>query len=84
MTEEKKSTPGDGIRSMKTSNLFRALNFELYVKPNNIVMGMGATAFVAFLGYVVYMRYKYEKMGYYPSVNVDGTEQYHKRRSNWD
>lgn len=47
-------------------------------------MGMGATAFVAFLGYVVYMRYKYEKMGYYPSVNVDGTEQYHKRRSNWD
>lgn len=25
--------PGEGIRSMKTSSVFRALNFELYAKP---------------------------------------------------
>lgn len=25
--------PGDGIRSMKSTNLFRAVNFELYAKP---------------------------------------------------
>ena len=30
--------PGDGIRSMKTSNVFRNVNFELYARPvsNNI------------------------------------------------
>lgn len=32
-SEENKSQPGDGIRSMKTSNVFRAVNFELYAKP---------------------------------------------------
>jgi hypothetical protein len=28
-----KQTPGEGIRSLKTSAAFRALNFELYAKP---------------------------------------------------
>lgn len=37
MGEEKKAMPGDGIRSMKTSNIFRALNFELYVKPVGVL-----------------------------------------------
>lgn len=35
--EEKKpppvSQPGDGIRSMKSTMAFRAINFELYAKP---------------------------------------------------
>ena len=26
---------GDGIRSLKTSGVFRAVNFELYAKPVN-------------------------------------------------
>lgn len=30
---EKVHQPGEGIRSMKTSQAFRALNFELYAKP---------------------------------------------------
>jgi hypothetical protein len=25
--------PGDGVRSIATTNVFRALNFELYAKP---------------------------------------------------
>jgi hypothetical protein len=27
------SEPGEGIRSLKTSGVFRAVNFELYAKP---------------------------------------------------
>lgn len=27
------SSPGDGIRSLKTSRAFRIVNFELYTKP---------------------------------------------------
>jgi hypothetical protein len=30
---DKKYVPGDGIRSLKSSPLFRAVNYELYVKP---------------------------------------------------
>ena len=29
----KKHTPGDGIRSLQSSPMFRAINYELYVKP---------------------------------------------------
>lgn len=31
--KEKEAAPGDGIRSLRVSNLFKAANFELYVKP---------------------------------------------------
>ena len=34
---------GDGIRSMETSAGFRALNFELYMKPNKPIMAFGIT-----------------------------------------
>lgn len=29
-----KAAPGDGIRSMKATYAFRAINFELYAKPS--------------------------------------------------
>ena len=29
----KEYSPGDGIRSMRTTGLFRAVNYELYAKP---------------------------------------------------
>lgn len=32
-SENRPHVPGEGIRSMKTSNVFRAVNFELYAKP---------------------------------------------------
>ena len=28
--------PGEGLRSLKTSNVFRTLNFELYTRPVSI------------------------------------------------
>ena len=31
--EPTKSEPGEGLRSVKTTNVFRAVNFELYAKP---------------------------------------------------
>ncbi|CAB4061033.1 unnamed protein product [Lepeophtheirus salmonis] len=50
----KKETPfessqsGEGIKSLKTSGVFRTLNFELYVRPNKMVM-----AFVNKLFYIL-------------------------------
>ena len=31
-----KVVPGDGLRSLKSTMLFRAVNYELYVKPVSI------------------------------------------------
>lgn len=33
--------PGDGIRSMRSTTLFRAVNFELYAKPVSISIQFG-------------------------------------------
>lgn len=31
--QEKKYSPGEGLRSLRTTNLFRVVNYELYAKP---------------------------------------------------
>lgn len=31
--EQQKYQPGEGIRSMRSTGVFRAVNFELYAKP---------------------------------------------------
>lgn len=34
--EPRKAAPGEGIRSMKATYAFRAINFELYAKPSEL------------------------------------------------
>lgn len=34
--QKPKYQPGEGIRSMQSTTLFRAVNFELYAKPVSI------------------------------------------------
>lgn len=36
--EAPKAAPGDGIRSMKATYAFRAINFELYAKPSKTLI----------------------------------------------
>lgn len=48
------------------------------------VMVIGGLAFAGVLGYIAYMRSKYEGLGYYVAVKEDGTEQFEKRKSKWD
>ncbi|KAK4879648.1 hypothetical protein RN001_007794 [Aquatica leii] len=86
MTSEgnKQPLPGEGIRSLRASTFFKVTNFELYAKPNLIVMGIGLLAFTGCTCYIAYMRNKYEKLGYYSAVKEDGTEAFVKRTSKWD
>ncbi|XP_057672685.1 small integral membrane protein 8 [Diorhabda carinulata] len=81
---EKNSAPGDGLRSVRTTALFRAVNFELYTKPNAFIMGLGLMAIAGCAGYIAYMRSKYEGMGYYGALKEDGTEHFEKKKSKWD
>ncbi|XP_026466990.1 small integral membrane protein 8-like [Ctenocephalides felis] len=76
--------PGEGLRSLRTTGIFRAVNFELYAKPNMFIMGIGLVGITISLGYIAYMRSKYEGMGYYSAVKEDGTEIFTKKKSKWD
>uniref|UniRef100_A0A1B0BYU2 Small integral membrane protein 8 n=1 Tax=Glossina palpalis gambiensis TaxID=67801 RepID=A0A1B0BYU2_9MUSC len=77
-------SPGSGIRQVKTTNVFRVLNFELYAKPNKIIMCIGLACITGVMGYITYMRSKYEDMGYYAAMQEDGHEVFTKKQSKWD
>ncbi|KAG5680731.1 hypothetical protein PVAND_010221 [Polypedilum vanderplanki] len=79
-----KHAPGDGIRSLKSSYAFRLINYELYVKPNIVVMSIGLVAITGVFGYIAYMRSKYDDLGYYSAYKNDGTEVFEKKKSRWE
>jgi len=82
--KDHKHLPGEGIRSLRTTSLFRAVNFELYAKPNMVIMVIGTVCFAGVLGYITYMRSKYEGQGYYAAVQEDGSKIYTKKKSKWN
>ncbi|XP_050436979.1 small integral membrane protein 8 [Adelges cooleyi] len=85
MKNQEQTTPGDGIRSLKTSRVFRIINFELYSKPNKVIMAFGLVSMTFTVGYLVYMRHQYEQMGYYPAVAEDGRHEIYKpKQSKWE
>ena len=55
------AAPGEGIRSLQTSTVFRAVNFELYAKPNKFMIVFGCLAFGSCLTYIGLMMYNDEK-----------------------
>ncbi|XP_040583806.1 small integral membrane protein 8 [Lepeophtheirus salmonis] len=86
----KKETPfessqsGEGIKSLKTSGVFRTLNFELYVRPNKMVMAFGVIA-ISFCGcYMGYMRYYWKKEQVYTALNDSDELILRKKSSHWD
>lgn len=84
MSDKKAPAPGDGLRSLRSTGIFRAVNFELYAKPNAVIMTLGLAAMGICVGYIAYMRMKYENMGYYAAVNKDGEESFLQKKSKWD
>lgn len=47
-------------------------------------MGVGLVCFASVLGYIAYMRAKYDSLGYYSAVQQDGTEVFTKKKSKWE
>jgi hypothetical protein len=47
-------------------------------------MGIGLISITSVFGYIAYMRYKYEDLGYYSAVKSDGTEVFEKKKSRWE
>ncbi|XP_076758649.1 small integral membrane protein 8 [Xylocopa sonorina] len=77
------SAPGDGLRSLRSTILFRAVNYELYIKPNKMIMIFGTIAMFGCIGYITYMRCNSDNSQYYSAVATDGTVDLKKKTSKW-
>ncbi|CAD1479074.1 unnamed protein product [Heterotrigona itama] len=81
--KDRKVEPGDGLRSLKSTMLFRAVNYELYIRPNKMVMMFGAIAIFSCVGYIIYMRYNSNNAKYYSAITSDGSVEFKKKTSKW-
>ena len=85
-TEKPDKYKEPGLRHAKTTNVFRIVNFELFAKPNQRVMGLGGFVFLAACGYLLYMRLtdEYKDKPTYTTMNEDGTFTRRIKTSKWD
>lgn len=79
----RETTPGDGLRSLRSTTLFRAINFELYTKPNKTIMIIGIVAMLGCSGYIFYMNSNKKSNDYHTVVKSDETVVLVKKTSKW-
>lgn len=75
--------PGEGLRSLRSTTLFRAINFELYAKPNKAVMIFGVVTMLACSGYLFYMSSNTKRNDYHAVIKSDDTVTLIKKSSRW-
>ncbi|CAM1317789.1 Uncharacterised protein g6841 [Pycnogonum litorale] len=75
-----------GLRDARTTGVFRAVNFELFVKPNKFVMGFGLVAITGCVAFLAYMNVQSEnnKQTVYFAENEDGSQTSRLKKSKWD
>jgi len=76
--------PGDGLRSVRTTGVFRAVNFELYAKPNRFVMAVGLIAISGCIGYLTWMRQQHKEMNVYTALDENDQLYLRQKKSRWD
>jgi len=77
------ANPGDGVRSVRTTNVFRAVNFELYAKPNKFVMGIGLIAITGCFGYLAWMRNNHKQRNLYTALDENEQLIVREKTSRW-
>lgn len=83
MSSPPDTTPA-GIRDARTTAGFRVLNFELFAKPNKVVMIAGIVAFSSCVGYIAYWRSNMENKKLTSTINDTGEVKTIKKVSRWD
>ncbi|MBN3301792.1 small integral membrane protein 8 isoform X2 [Amia ocellicauda] len=74
-----------GLRGVQTTSLFRAINPELFIKPNKPVMAFGLLTISLCVGYLGYLHATTEnKQDLYEAVDSEGVSQMRRRTSKWD
>jgi len=69
----------------QSTSLFRALNFELFVKPNKVVMTAGLVTLTFCVAYIAYLNATAEnRKDTYMAMNEKGKLEKRSRTSRWD
>jgi len=74
-----------GLRGVRTTTLFRAVNPELFIKPNKPVMAFGLLSIslcVGYLGYLHAVKDNNEQL--YEAIDSEGESYMRKKTSKWD
>uniref|UniRef100_A0A8C1RBQ9 Small integral membrane protein 8 n=1 Tax=Cyprinus carpio TaxID=7962 RepID=A0A8C1RBQ9_CYPCA len=74
-----------GLRGVRSTSLFRAVNPELFIKPNKPVMALGLlslTLCVGYLGYLHAVRDNQQQL--YEAVDSQGERHMRRKSSRWD
>ncbi|KAG8444790.1 hypothetical protein GDO86_009818 [Hymenochirus boettgeri] len=81
--KEEYRTPG--LRGVQTTSLFRAVNPELFIKPNKPVMAFGLFSITVCVAYIAYLHAAEEnKNELYEAIDSDGTRYTRRKTSKWD
>ncbi|XP_054843140.1 small integral membrane protein 8 [Eublepharis macularius] len=74
-----------GLRSARTTTLFRAVNPELFIKPNKPVMAFGLIAITLCVAYIGYLHAQQEnKKDIYEAIDGEGNRNTRRKTSKWD
>ncbi|KAM8954254.1 small integral membrane protein 8 [Pelodytes ibericus] len=74
-----------GLRGAKTTTLFRAINPELFIKPNKPVMAFGLITITMCVAYIAYLHASEEnKKEVYEAIDSEGTRYTRRKTSKWD
>ncbi|XP_069743484.1 small integral membrane protein 8 isoform X3 [Narcine bancroftii] len=85
-TEPPKSTgyKSPGLRGIRTTSLFRAVNPELFIKPNKPVMAFGLLTITVCVSYIAYMNATAENKDLYEAIDSEGTRYTRRKTSKWE
>ncbi|XP_043074518.1 small integral membrane protein 8 isoform X2 [Puntigrus tetrazona] len=76
---------GPGLRGVTTTSLFRALNPELFIRPNKPVMAVGLLSLTLCVGYLGYLHaLRDDRQQLYEAVDGQGERRMRRKSSRWD
>ncbi|XP_077343410.1 small integral membrane protein 8 [Lithobates pipiens] len=84
-TPKEKDYRTPGFRGVKTTSLFRAVNPELFIKPNKPVMAFGLFTITMCVAYIAYLHATEEnKKDLYEAIDSEGNRYTRRKTSRWD
>uniref|UniRef100_A0A8C8RMK0 Small integral membrane protein 8 n=1 Tax=Pelusios castaneus TaxID=367368 RepID=A0A8C8RMK0_9SAUR len=74
-----------GLRGVRTTTLFRAVNPELFIKPNKPVMAFGLITVTLCVAYIGYLHAAQEnKKDLCEAIDSEGVRYMRRKTSKWD
>nr|XP_034818390.2 small integral membrane protein 8 isoform X1 [Pan paniscus] len=82
---KEKEFQSPGLRGVRTTTLFRAVNPELFIKPNKPVMAFGLVTLSLCVAYIGYLHATQEnKKDLYEAIDSEGHSYMRRKTSKWD